>query len=395
MKIGKLLLTGVIALGLMACNNEEGPDLSAGKDATITIKVLPSSTSPGVRATGDLSGTGVSTAGLAAESAIKTLEAWVFVGDNLETYKTVTITSDLEIKDIKVTSGPRKVVVAANAGIGTKATWTALSTAVKDLSQTITNGLPMTAEPFSATLVAGKNYYGYTGTTGTGHNYIKETPLALTRTNARVAIVGATLQLPTLEPGEVQLFDALTNVQVAMFNVPKKSSLFGTSLAINNNYLFGSAWPSSQSSYTVGTVESTLTDGSVAFPIANTAAAPAAYYYVNENVSTVTKERTFIVLRGKPTLNGTAVSAPGLYTDADGYTYYPVWVNASDKGYTYNRPDLVGYLGNNLIQRNFQYNISLTITGIGNPTIDPAEDAWLDVKVSVAPWEVVNQNVTW
>lgn len=397
MKIGKLLLTAVIALGLMACNNEEGPELPTSADATISIKVFPSSDTPGLRATGNLSGNGIAAVGLAAESAIKTLEAWVFVNGNLETYKTVTIAdaAETEITNIEVTSGTRTIVVAANAGIGTKATLELLTVATaKDLSQDITDGLPMTAEPISLDLVAGQNYYGYTGKTD-GTNFSEGVPMPLVRTNARVAIVGATLQLPTLEPGEVQLFDALTNVQVAMFNVPKKSSLFGTSLAINNNYLFGSAWPSSQSSYTVGTVESTLTDGSVAFPIANTAAAPAAYYYVNENVSTVTKERTFIVLRGKPTLNGTAVSAPGLYTDADGYTYYPVWVNASDKGYTYNRPDLVGYLGNNLIQRNFQYNISLTITGIGNPTIDPAEDAWLDVKVSVAPWEVVNQNVTW
>lgn len=388
MKIGKLLLTAVIALGLMACNNEEGPDLSAGKDATITIKVLPSSTSPGVRATGDLSGTGVSTAGLAAESAIKTLEAWVFVGDNLETYKTVTITSDLEIKDIKVTSGPRKVVVAANAGIGSKATWTALSTAVKDLSQTITNGLPMTAEPFSATLVAGKNYYGYTGTTATGHNYLEATPLALTRTNARVAIVEAKLDFTGIT--DPLVFDALTDVQVAMFNVPKTSSLFGPSLAMNNNYLFGSAWPSSQTSYTVGTAEGTLTDGTVTFPIVNTA---APYYYVNENTSAVAKELTFIVLRGKPTLGTPAVPvvAEGLYTDAAGYTYYPIWVNATNAKYQY----LLGYTPDSKIHRNTQYNISLTIRGIGHPTIDPVEEAFLDVKVSVAPWTVVNQGVTW
>lgn len=394
MKIGKLLLTAVIALGLMACNNEEGPELPTGADATITIKVFPSSDTPGLRATGNLSGDGVAAAGLAAESAIKTLEAWVFVNGNLETYKTVTITDGAvtEIKDIKATSGTRTIVVAANAGIGTQTTLTALKAKTKDLSQTITGGLPMTAEPLEVTLQAGKNTYGYPVVTG--ENNLSTASMPLVRTNARVAIVSAVLNLSS-----TTLFDALTDVEVAIFNVPKTSKLFGTPLVASpSDFLYGDAWPSSKSSYTTtgtGTaVDGTLTDGTVTFPITN-AAAP--YYYVNENTSDITtqaNQRTFIVLRGKPTLSGAAVSAPGLYTDTNGYTYYPVWVNASDKDYTYNE-GLLGYIADNEIHRNTQYNIYLTIKGIGNPTIDPAEEAILDVKVTVAPWAVVNQNVTW
>ena len=397
MKIGKLLLTAVIALGLMACNNEEGPELPTSADATISIKVFPSSDTPGLRATGNLSGNGIAAVGLAAESAIKTLEAWVFVNGNLETYKSVTIAdaAETEITNIEVTSGTRTIVVAANASIGTQATLTALNAATKALSQDISTGLPMTAEPFEVALVAGKNYYGYAQ--GTGGNYLSiNAPKPLVRTNARVAIVDAKIELATLPSGQVHVFDALTDVEVAIFNVPGESKLFGSPLAINADFWYGASWPTTQGSYIVSTPVASLIN-SVTFPIVNTA---APYYYVNENTSDITtqaNQRTFIVLRGKPTLGTPAVpvSAPGLYTDTNGYTYYPVWVNANDKGYTYNRPDLVGYLGNNLIQRNFQYNISLTITGIGNPTIDPAEDAWLDVKVSVAPWEVVNQNVTW
>jgi hypothetical protein len=133
-----------------------------------------------------------------------------------------------------------------------------------------------------------------------------------------------------------------------------------------------------------------LTDGTVTFPIVNTA---APYYYVNENTSVVAKELTFIVLRGKPTLGTPAVPvvAEGLYTDAAGYTYYPVWVNATNAKYQY----LLGYTPDGKIHRNTQYNISLTIKGIGHPTIDPVEEAFLDVKVSVAPWTVVSQGVTW
>ena len=47
------------------------------------------------------------------------------------------------------------------------------------------------------------------------------------------------------------------------------------------------------------------------------------------------------------------------------------------------------------ILRNTQYNISLLIKGIGNPSIDDVEEAFLDVLVSVEDWAVVTQGVTW
>src|SRR5690606_22945842 len=103
------------------------------------------------------------------------------------------------------------------------------------------------------------------------------------------------------------------------------------------------------------------------------------------------EQQMFIVLRGKPTKGGVAVKAEGLYTDVNGYTYYPVWVNADKTGYSYSGDNT----GDSEIRRNTQYNISLTINGIGNPTIDEVEEAFLDVNVSVAPWDVVTQNVTW
>ncbi|MPM68629.1 hypothetical protein SDC9_115563 [bioreactor metagenome] len=47
------------------------------------------------------------------------------------------------------------------------------------------------------------------------------------------------------------------------------------------------------------------------------------------------------------------------------------------------------------IKRNTQYNISLTIKGLGNPNIDPVDKAWLDVAVAVEDWKVVGQGVIW
>lgn len=390
MKLRKLFYLSAITLGLVACSNDDIPNPKDGKaDASISIKVYPASTGSQTRATGNLDGNGIKPEGLAAESEIKQLEAWIFNGDALEKYATVAGT---EIKGIEVTSGPRTLVVVANANLETQPTLSGLKALTKDLSLNTDNGLVMTAEPLELALEAGENFYGYAGTTSTEKNYITDVPLALTRINARVAIVSTELNLKQLPNDQTHVFDGLADAQVAIFNVPKASNLFGTSLATNKAYLFGQAWPSTSGSYVSttegGTKEELLFDKLSDFTIAT---AKAPYYYVNENTAKEEKEQMLIVLRAKPTLNDVPVVSAGLYTDAEGYTYYPIWVNATKDGYTYTGDNT----GNSKIIRNTQYNISLTVTGIGNPSIDPAETAFLDVKVEVKPWEVVSQNVVW
>lgn len=391
MKIGKLFLTAVVALGLMACNNEEVPQIE-GAESTISIKVFPSSDSPSFRAVGDLSEDDVNTVGLEAESLIKQLEVYLFYGEAVKGYESAThATNVTEVTGIKTTTGPTTIVVVANAGIGQVANKAELLAKTKYLPADITKGLPMTGMTDADVIVApGQNYYGYAaGKTPAGKEHSVAAPLQIVRVNARVAITSATLNL-TAE----SIFNELKDVDVAMFNVPKISNIFGDagSLAINADYLFGEAWPSPQTSYTVGTANTYFKDATVTFPIKST---NAPYYYVTENTvgkaEATTNQRMLIVLRGKPYKDGVAVVVEGLYTDAAGYTYYPVWVNADDKGYTY--PE--NYTADNFIKRNTQYNISLSITKIGNPTIDPVQNAFMDVTVTVAPWTVVTQNVTW
>lgn len=385
MKIGKFLLVGVIALGLMACNNEDEIDLQGQPESTVSVKVVPSINGPVVRATGDLSGNGVLAAGLAAESAIKTLEVYLFHGETPDGYKKVTGDNVTEVTGIATHAGPKTIVIVANAGIGTVATKTALMAATKDLPVDIASGLPMTGESGEITLEPGLNQYGYAANEVVATKFSVGTPLPLCRVNARVAIVSATLA-PNLTADQTDFFDALTDVQVAMFNVPKTTKLFGAALAMNANFLFGEAWPTTEGTYTVGTVEGTFKNA-VTFPITD-AAAP--YYYVNENISEVEEEQMMIVLRAKPTKEGQPAAAENLYTDANGYTYYPIWVNATKDGYT-----ITGSDGDSKIVRNTQYNISLVIHKIGYPNIDPPVAATVDVLVSVAPWSVVNQGVVW
>lgn len=386
MKIGKFLMVGVIALGLMACNNEDEIDLQGQPESTVSVKVVPSSNGPVVRATGDLSGNGMLAAGLPAESAIKTLEVYLFHGETPDGYKKVTGDNVTEVTGIATHAGPKTMVVVANANIGTVATKTVLLAKTKDLPVVIADGLPMTGESAEITLQPGLNQYGYAASTVVATKFSEGTPLPLYRVNARVAIVSADLA-DNLTSDQTDFFDALTDVQVAMFNVPKTTKLFGTALAMNADFLLGELWPTTENTYTAGTVEGSFKDD-VTFPI-TVGAAP--YYYVNENSSTVAKEKMMIVLRAKPTKDGQPAAALNLYTDVNGYTYYPIWVNAGDLGYTFTGDNTA----DNIIRRNTQYNISLVIHKIGYPNIDPPAAATVDVLVSVAPWSVVTQGVVW
>lgn len=390
MKLRNLFLAAIVALGMVACNNEEVPQVIDGAQSTVSIKIMPTSNGSGVRATGDLSGNGVLAPGLAAESAINQLEVFIFAGESPDGYKSVSGTNVTEVKEIVTHSGPKTIVVVANANIGAVASKADLIAQTKDLPVNMTTGLVMTSAETAVTLVAGQNYFGYAaGQTPTGTEHSVATPLKITRVNARVAIVDAKLDT-TLPADQQAIFDALTEVQVAIFNVPKTTKLFGTPLAMNASYLFGEAWPTSANSYMQvadgAAVEGSFKDATVTFPIVNT---KAPYYYVNENTSTNAKEQMLIVLRAKPTKGGVAVVSEGLYTDAAGYTYYPVWVNKA--GYTYD----AGHTADSKILRNTQYNITLLIKGIGNPTIDEVEEAFLDVLVEVEGWKVVNQSVEW
>jgi hypothetical protein len=410
MKIFKVLLVVAIALGMMACNNEQDvPEISGEKDASISIKVFPSSNSPGLRSVGDLSDEDATTStGLLAESAIKQLEVWVFSGDVLTGYGTA---AGAEVIDVEAIAGASTVVVVANANIGIKASKADLLDVVKGLpvSDITAGGLVMTAEPIDVTLAAGNNYYGYTDAefdakealdpSKKTHLADGKTALPLVRVNARVALVSATVNYDAVPATQKEVFDELKDVEVAMFNVPKETNLFGAPLATNDDFQYGAQWPSPELSY-VGVNDSPaapntlLDEGPLTLPIEKT---NAPYFYVNENTSTVegdktttSSEKMIIVLRAKPYKAGAAVtSLTGLYTDSDGYTYYPVWVNKDGIATP------AGVVGDGNVYRNTQYNVTLTINGLGRPSIDPVDKAFLDVKVEVKAWEVVNQNVVW
>lgn len=409
MKLFKLLFVAIIAFGMTACNNEDVPQIIDGPEATVSVKVFPSSKSPATRLAGDLTGDGIGTLGLPEENVIKNVEVWLFVGETPDGYGEG-LDGEAFVEDVVTTAGPKTMVVAANANIGEVANKTELlGKFAAALSQDLTNGLVMTSVPVDIELIGGKNQYGYKATDTNAAlslyddeaNQISEgTRLPITRINARIALVGLTYEFNS------PFYNKFELTEVALFNARKASNYFGSPLYKGNDFLYGSAYPSTLSPY-VGSagyagefnaaVDETLAQ---AFVENTELTAPALvnaknahYFYAFENSANTDtdKEGTFIVLKGKLWKGDAQYIAPGLVTDAEGYTYYAIWVNADDDMYNYDED----YTPDGTIKRNTQYNISANLKKAGNPTIDPAVEAQLDVWVEVAPWIVVNQNVNW
>lgn len=393
MKLSKLFLIGAIALGMVACNNDDVPNTGkVGEKATVSVKITKATS--GTRAVGTTTASEMT----AAESAIKNLDVFVFNGDAVDGHGTATGANVSEVLEIAVTTGSRTLVVVANAtsDMGTITSKAALLAKVAtDLSaQTLNNGLLMTSvETAAFTIAAGKNYYGYpTGTAATGETeHSVGAPVKLTRVPARVALVSATTAFEgsyagfTFEPAEVFLF-----------NAKKQSKYFGASLVagtellsgVDLNPFGGSLKPSTwDAAWTVTYLKDAVTD------LTAISTDKPVYYYTFENDATV--QPTVLSIKGKikkaDNTYATATDFSGAI-DAEGYTYYSIVVNATKGGYTYTGED-VAHDGK--IIRNTQYNISITIKHLGkdDPTDPPTEAAMLDVLVEVVPWVVVNQGV--
>lgn len=390
MKLEKLFLLGAIALGLAACSNEDTPVVQQAKNATMSLRIVQG----GTRAIGSPD------AITADESKIKRLDVFVFNGDAVDGHKQATGEDVTEVKDIAVTTGSRTMVVVANAtaDMGTITSKADLLTKVAtDLAtQTLENGLLMTSEVTEEfTIQAGKNYYGYAaGQTPAGNEISVGVPVKLTRVPARVALVNAVTAFTgsyegfTFEPEEIFLFNA--KQQSKYFGNPGAlvkgpELLSGVDLTSFDGTLKPDTWvPAWKADY--------LKD---AFTSLDILSEKQVYYYVFENDASV--QPTVLSIKGK------IKKADDTYADADefpgaidsqGYTYYSIVVNANKEGYTYTGDPTPK---DSKILRNTQYNISVTIKHLGkdDPTDPPTEAATLDVKVEVADWKVVGQNVVY
>lgn len=389
----KLFLLSLVALTLAftACNkNQDEPQSTT--DATISVAVK----SADLRAYEDGAGN--------EDKKVQKLAVMVYQGDAQVAYKEADNASALEVTKIQTTAGAKTLVVVANyANQNLKG----LSLAkVKALTHTLsaddqdpTKGTFMlTAEPVSVNLQKGNNYYGYAD--GDGNRLSIDKPIELQHIHAGMALTNLTVKF-------AESYAKLYNVkfdegQLIALIAKAQSNVFGESLVNTDaNYFYGvELFGKTDAKYTPAAANYKEM-AELKMALTETGEQERKGFYVLENNSG--EHPTILCLKGELTqADGTAltddqaqqaVEAGWIVSKTDHSTFYPVFVNWTKDGYTYDG----GHTAKNAIERNNKYEIALTITGPGtNSPEDPTADtANLDVKCTVVPWVIVKQNVVW
>lgn len=389
----KLFLLSLVALALAftACNKNQDEPQQSETDATISVAVK----SADLRAYEDGAGD--------ADKKVQKLAVMVYQGGAQVAFKEVTDGS-LEVKDIETTSGAKTLVVVANyadqnlKGLSldkVKALTHTLSANDQDPSK---GTFMLTAEPVSVTLDKGNNYYGYAA--GDGNRISVGEPIELKHIHAGMALTNLTVDfadsyktLYGVKFDEGELIALIAKAQ---------SNVFGESLVnADANYFYGvKLFGTKANKYTPA--EANYKEmAELKMDLTETGAQMGKGFYVLENNSA--EHPTILCLKGELTQAGgdaltdeqaaQAVEAGWIVSTTDHSTYYPVLVNWTKEGYSYD----TGYQAKNAIERNHKYEITLKVTGPGtNSPEDPtAEKANLDVKCKVLPWVIVKQNVVW
>ena len=389
----KLFLLSLVALALAftACNKNQDEPQQSETDATISVAVK----SADLRAYEDGAGD--------ADKKVQKLAVMVYQGGAQVAFKEVTDGS-LEVKDIETTAGAKTLVVVANyanqnlKGLSFDKVKALTHTLSADDQDPNKGTFMLTAEPVAVTLQNGKNYYGYEAGEG---NLISKKPIELKHIHAGMSLAGVTVEFA--EPYAALYGVKFDKGELIALIAKAQSNVFGEPLAnADPNYLYGvqlfgktkGKYTPKETDYTkMAELKMDLTEVSETMT--------GKGFYVLENNSA--EHPTILCLKGTLTqANGDpltadqaaqAVDAGWIVSADDHSTYYPVLVNWTKEGYSYDKD----YQAKNAIERNHKYEITLKITGPGtNSPEDPtAEKANLDVKCKVLPWVIVKQNVVW
>ena len=260
-------LSCFLAFSLSTCTEGDLPDLPepppTAQEATLSVRVTVGNDISNTRvATGNLDPETVAgKAILAAEEKIHHIEVWIFNNGKLEAYAKSDPETPHQVEDIPLMAGSKLIFIAANANIGavdsktgTVFTQNGLMNQTAQLSQNISTGMIMTADPTHIVVGAGSNIYGEPIKTVYDH-YLNQSitqnkPIPLHRINARIAIASLYTDFPPELPYTYFVLE-----DIIFFHLRKGSALFpelGTgsnkTLTWQNNttvntFLFGSHVP--------------------------------------------------------------------------------------------------------------------------------------------------------
>lgn len=389
-------MLGLAALAMTACNKNDEPVPVANQgNASVSVRVTGSQ----LRA--------ANTNGETGENQIKTLDVLIFNGDNLEA--TGSNTNSNEVLNISCSAGEKTIVALANVPSDVSLTGVSLSslktleTALKaKFEDANSSNLFMSSEPITVTLNEGKNCLGYSdaATSKVGYKDLGAEFL-LTRVNARV----------DLDKTEVKLVDAYKNKgyevhpQSLGVILASAKSKFINPVEVGGKFLFGTGLPTSTTGLAAGLDTQNYTaDANLIMP-----------YNSEEDLTTVkrfylfannSKEHPTILviaakLRNKDNTDLTEAQlkeakAAGWVAEtatvSDAMTYFPIRINHEGLGYK-----LTNTGNKEVIERNHIYELTglkITRPGVNDPHKD-IKAAILDVNCTVAPWNLVTQDVEW
>lgn len=416
MKGMNYILLGMAALLVSACSSDSDlpeehvftPDATLSLSAGVPLKVK-------TKAAG-----AVISEETKQEDAIHVLDVLVFSGHgNDAVYQTgakVTATeteaqaANLKAEDIPVEAGEATIVVLANVDIQEN---DVASKTLKDLlaltrsldNETLnTNGLSMSSALIETNLLVG--YHNIFGTSTDFPEDEGHTPQAKRGDAVKLVRHVAQINLKSVEIKEETgaTFD-LKEVFVAnvkgLSRIATNDTDNGVEVAsptIDNSWWYGDCeadtWNGVYKLTTGGVKKDFLAWTPI--PVASVSENSAletqggyrsvASFYVYENRQPAELGyRTLLVLKGDYTYkNGRKVED----------RYYTISVNDPDmKGST--STEIGTTTPHNFVKRNYRYNISLTIKSSGSDRpYDPASEACMDVAITVADWNVVEQDET-
>ena len=399
MKLKSYFLLSIVVGMAFACSSDENvPEVEVfTPDATLSLAAVADGKSLTKAGEGEKEN-------IDQEDAIKSLHVMVFyAGGNLQVDKVVAATN--RVDDLDVQSGAVKILVLANAGtqenqFGTLERALAYQRALENENEN--NGYSMSSRLIEATLDEGMHNIFGNIIDFPGHmpNVSKEeNDIKLTRHIAQINLKSVSIKSDNGKASFVIDSVFVANVkgyslmaansteewgEVESKNAPESNSLWWYG-QYENEY-----WNGEYKTIEDGLLKADLLgfDANKRKVISSSPWEPETgqlacgkSFIVYENMVDAVEpgQRTLLVLKGT-------------YTDGNGRVeanrFYTIPVNAMGKmtDAESGTPD------HSYVKRNYRYNISLTIKSSGSDRpYDPASEACMDVAVTVADWDVIEQ----
>lgn len=399
MKLKSYFLLSIVVGMAFACSSDENvPEVEVfTPDATLSLAAVADGKSLTKAGEGEKEN-------IDQEDAIKSLHVMVFyAGGNLQVDKVVAATNRVEELDVQ--SGAVKILVLANAGtqenqFGTLERALAYQRALENENEN--NGYSMSSRLIDATLDEGMHNIFGNIIDFPGHmpNVSKEeNDIKLTRHIAQINLKSVSIKSDNGKASFVIDSVFVANVkgyslmaansteewgEVESKNAPESNSLWWYG-QYENEY-----WNGEYKTIEDGLLKADLLgfDANKRKVISSSPWEPETgqlacgkSFIVYENMVDAVEpgQRTLLVLKGT-------------YTDGNGRVeanrFYTIPVNAMGKmtDAESGTPD------HSYVKRNYRYNISLTIKSSGSDRpYDPASEACMDVAVTVADWDVIEQ----